>query len=142
MQQTLTLAQAIREGATLRLQGFGAWFQVDSEGRIKSDALGAAYEAIFGLPDGVATMPSVTLGSRCASKLYTPFPELIHREGLACPECKEHKSGLYEAICHLNDNHFFTREAIADWVDTLPRVQPALVQIIPVMPALQLAEAL
>ena len=43
-----------------------------------------------------------------------------------CPECKENpygahvpKRALYDIIMHLNDNHKWTRERIADWLETL-----------------------
>jgi len=47
--------------------------------------------------------------------LYTAFPELAMPD-LACPHCGT-RATLHEVIVDLNDNHFWTREKIADWIE-------------------------
>lgn len=47
------------------------------------------------------------------------FPGL--EEGVGCPHCGEakHRGALSTMIVALNDDHYWTREAIADWVESL-----------------------
>lgn len=100
----MKLSDAIREGAKLRPQGFGSMY---SDG--KSCALGAAYEAAFGKLPMENDMP-----------LRRRFPILAsHRT--SCPECEyKYIRDLGTIITHLNDPpHLWTREAIADWLDSL-----------------------
>lgn len=40
---------------------------------------------------------------------------------LNCPQCGDRKMTLSSAVIHLNDAHKWTREAIADWVETVER---------------------
>lgn len=42
------------------------------------------------------------------------------RPGLLCPVCSaEERPTIRGAVVHLNDDHRWTREAIADWLETL-----------------------
>jgi hypothetical protein len=40
------------------------------------------------------------------------------RETVGCPGCN-HKDPVYEMIQHVNDHHRWSREKIADWIETL-----------------------
>jgi hypothetical protein len=103
---SLKLSGAIRLGAMLKPQGFGDR-SADADG-ITSCALGAAYDAA-GIMDA----------HRVWDDLAVLFPILERFVGdVKCPVCDdlgEHDS----AIPHLNDDHKWTREQIADWVETI-----------------------
>lgn len=100
------LAAAIRDGAHRRnRQMFGAYF----EGRDRSDALGAAYEGIYRLPaDATGIRP------RGIYKFFDCLDDRVRR----CPEpgcIKRHF--LDSLIIHLNDDHGWSRERIAAYID-------------------------
>jgi hypothetical protein len=110
----MELSEAIRKGSELRPQAFDWYFE--GEG---SCALGAAYEGIKGrqLSVNVGTFKEVCLKE---------FPVLALFVG-ACPvrpKCAEFKRAkgrggvtVCGTIAHLNDDHKWTREQIADWVE-------------------------
>ena len=58
------------------------------------------------------------------SRASTSLPGIKTAVNLPCQPCKIYASyppiSLHTAIMHLNDDHKWTREAIADWVDTIP----------------------
>lgn len=100
------LATAIRDGARRRReQMFGAYF----EGRDRSDALGAAYEGIYRLPaDATGVRP------KGIYKFFSCLDDRVRR----CPEpgcIKQHF--LDSLIIHLNDDHQWSRERIAAYID-------------------------
>lgn len=96
----LKLSEAIRLGATLKPQGFGSYF---SGG--KSCALGAALDAV-----GRAEMEEDDI-----------WPELLsHIDTVECPVCARLRDG-HRIIPHLNDDHQWTREQIADWVEQIEK---------------------
>jgi hypothetical protein len=100
----MKLSEAIRLGAMLKPQGFGL-----GSGNPRAEAtcaLGAAYEAAR----VTGSWPSLLL----------VFPQLKHIEELACPVCRDKQDGL---IAHLNDDHRWSREQIADWVEQIERAQ-------------------
>lgn len=49
--------------------------------------------------------------------LFPGLTEIVH-----CPACDDYDElcGLTDLIIHLNDGHEWTREQIADWLETLP----------------------
>ena len=51
-------------------------------------------------------------------ELREVLPELF-TETAPCPACDGSPETFYNMIQHLNDQHQWTREAIADWLDTL-----------------------
>lgn len=108
----MRLSEAIRLGAMLRPQARLYWFH---EGG--SCALGAAAEAV-----GIAIYPDTFTQ-------VGPVPrEWIWINGLkaACPVCGD-CDDAQETIKHLNNDHRWTRERIADWVETLePRDEPVV----------------
>ena len=99
------LAEAIRKGAKCRPeQMFGAYF----DGTKRSDALGSAYEAIYRLPaDATGVRP------RGIYKFFSCLDDRVRR----CPEEGCRKQHLLDTlIIHLNDDHHWSREQIADYI--------------------------
>lgn len=112
----MLLSEAMKLGAMMKPQGFG-WFLKDG----KSCALGAAMEAVgVSIAEGDRYDPSVELWTW----LIKPRP---------CPACPEfgHWSSTGAVIAHLNDDHLWTREAIAAWIEVLERSdEPATVDAV------------
>jgi hypothetical protein len=108
MKQHCCFSEAIRDGAKLRLQTFTATF---SKGG--SCALGAGYEAIAG-KRGART--GEVREAVCAEFSY--LQKILFNEcpNLRCPRGSFNYSHAVDAIVHLNDEHRWTREAIADWL--------------------------
>ena len=98
------LAKAIRDGSHARPeQAFGEYFQ----GRHASCALGAAYEGMYPLPaDASGIRP------RHLERLFDCLEYTLRR----CPEGCKKRLSLGAMILHLNDDHQWTREGIAEWV--------------------------
>jgi len=99
-------SQAIRLGATFRPQCFEMLFLRDQNNRAtKTCALGAALEALgHDFIDSVNTHEMIKrfdLGSSCV-----------------CPVCGTTKVAVWDAIAHLNDTHRWSRENIADFLET------------------------
>lgn len=102
MTPTMTLSEAIRLGSMLGPQIRG---HVVGPGH-SSCALGAA-------------MIAVRYHNRCGTpwELKALFP--ITASIVRCPSCAGTPAVLSACIVHLNDAHRWTREQIADWVETL-----------------------
>lgn len=114
----MTLADAIRKGAMQRPQCDGLFVRSLVTGEVtRTCVLAAAHEGVFGAPPGVdgededtdAVMTSLI---RAGYDLLAHVPE--------CPQCGREGGLLGYTLFHLNDDHEWTREAIADWLDTLP----------------------
>jgi hypothetical protein len=101
----MRLSEAIRLGALLKPQAFGP------SGWKGSCALRAASEAV-GILQPVHDLFLYTA-------LALRFPILRHHD-VACPSCG-HQDDLMFTTYHLNDEHRWTREAIADFVETVER---------------------
>ena len=98
------LAAAIRHGVVSRPdQAFGNYFQ----GRRASCALGAAYEGMYRLP-----REAQDIRPRHLARLF----ECLENSVRACPEGCKKRLALGAMILHLNDDHQWTREQIAQWV--------------------------
>lgn len=112
----MKLSDAIRLGSMMKPQGF--FSGVDSSGG--SCAFGAALEAIG------RQVGSMVLGVTHVEDWH----DLFHGRTLASLPCGCDPSSLtnfvFGAVIHLNDQHQWTREAIADWVQTIEDAQPAL----------------
>lgn len=98
----MRLSEAIRLGAMLKPQGFEG---TGSRQCPATCAYGAALDAISrdGFPSDIWPWIDQTL--------------------FQCPACDQ-KHGMY-IIPHLNNDHRWTRERIADWVETLESPAPA-----------------
>jgi hypothetical protein len=100
------LAQAIAQGLRRRPeQAFGHYFV----GRRASCALGAAYEGMYRLPEEAGQIMPKRL-----ERLFDCLEGTLRR----CPEPGCRKSlMLASMLVHLNDDHLWTRERIAAWVE-------------------------
>lgn len=100
----IELADAIRFGAKRRPdQAFGEYYN----GRRASCALGAAYEGLFRLPEEVGQLHPKRL-----ERLFDCLEGTIR----SCPEGCKKRLILGAIIIHLNDDHHWDRERIANWV--------------------------
>lgn len=96
----MQLSEAIRLGAMLKPQGFDAW----TPGH--SCALQAAADAVgIGQEDNLMYVEA---------RRRWPFLN----EMQTCPACNGPEDALV-TLWHLNDQHHWTRERIADWVATI-----------------------
>jgi hypothetical protein len=96
------LADAILEGAKRRPQAFGSYFTWEGG----SCALGAAFEGIHHLPEVIGPLhPRL-------ERLFHCLEDIIR----ACPVGCKKKLPLASLIVHLNDDHLWTREQIAEWL--------------------------
>ena len=106
------LAEAIRHGAVDRPeQAFGSYFV----GRRASCALGAAYEGMYLLPREAGGVRPVHL-----ERLFDCLEYTLR----SCPEGCKKRLTLASMILHLNDDHHWTRERIAQWVAPPPETKP------------------
>lgn len=104
----MQLSEAIRLGAMLKPQGYGALLE---DG--KTCAIGAACDAIGLLGQ---CMADGTFPDSVAQR----WPLLEELNVLrTCPTCGMGQFGGGGVIVHLNDSHKWTREQIADWVQTI-----------------------
>ena len=103
----MTLSEAIRLGAMLHPQCFGQGRLYDNEGYVRATcAISAAQLAGFDTTD---------LDSETELDRTFPCP---------CPaenKCRRGPFVLSSIVRHLNDTHRWTRERIADYVETLER---------------------
>lgn len=101
------LARAILAGASRRgRQSFGAYFGPEGG----SDALGAAYEGIYRLPENM-------VGER--PRRLDRFFHCLENTNRRCPEgCRKYIQTA-ALIVHLNDDHHWTREQIAHWLSDM-----------------------
>ncbi len=107
------LAHAILAGARLRPQSFGSYFSSDG----RSCALGAAYEGIYVLPrDAESILP------RRLERFFHCLEHVIR----ACPEGCHKRLPLAPLIVHLNDDHRWSREQIAAWLEGKEEAPPGL----------------
>jgi hypothetical protein len=91
----MKLNEAIRLGAMLHPQGFGSYATTNLNGRVLATCtIGAARMAGFS---------SFFNWRRAAPPIW-------------CPECVGLRD-LGSTIIHLNDDHCWTRERIADWLE-------------------------
>lgn len=97
------LAQAIMTGVSRRpVQSFGEYFGENGG----SDALGAAYEGIFMLPRDVRGFHP---------RVWRLF-DFLESTSRRCPDgCGKHLP-IAAQMVHLNDDHQWSRERIAEWV--------------------------
>jgi hypothetical protein len=106
------LAEAILSGAAHRpVQAFGEYFL----GRRASCALGAAYEGMYHLP-----LEATGIRPRNLERLFDCLENTLR----SCPVGCKKRLALGAMILHLNDDHHWTREAIAQWVAPPPETKP------------------
>lgn len=117
------LSEAIRAGAKLHPQCFGKLFLADRHpigeqpwrigGQIVATcALGAASEA---LGEDLLQLQEDNL------HLHYPWGT----DYVNCPTCTAaHAGPVFSIIAHLNDFHKWTREQIADWIESIDPTEP------------------
>lgn len=118
----MKLSEAIRLGAMLRPQAFGTLFDLKSG---TSCALGAACEAI-GILD-TTQRNAYTVDARAKARAAG---WMWARADSLCPLCDSawlpttnHNHDVQGVIVHLNNDHHWTREQIADWVEVVEAAQ-------------------
>jgi len=105
----MRLSEAIRLGAMMKPQGFEYLLQGGH-----TCALGAAADAC-GLLE-----TDLLLHHTLQGEARRRFPILRDFKDRWCPEgCAVSRVGVEGVILHLNDSHRWTRERIADWVETI-----------------------
>lgn len=103
-----SFSEAIREGARLHLQGVEYYFSSN-----KSCAVGAGLEAMFGLESRYGGEPDLYADESDIIPLYPCLTET----SVKCPACEGVNGMPISVIYHLNDDHRWTRERIADWLE-------------------------
>jgi hypothetical protein len=115
----MRLSEAIRLGAMTSPQGFGV-DSVNLDRDAPKCAWGAAIEAA-GLPSQRAA-GGVSLRGEPPIGLVVTIPDewlRIANQWTHCPECNTFRGYVAYLIPHLNDEHRWTREQIAAWIETL-----------------------
>lgn len=106
----MRLSEAIRLGAMDHPQAFGVLVTADGA----RCALGSALLAV-----GIPVIDSVFVHA----KAFAQWP-ILGKHGQQCPVCEWfYLCNVAGAIAHLNDCHRWTREQIADWVETIECAQ-------------------
>ena len=125
----MRLSEAIRLGSLIRPQAYYAWFSRDGS----SCAIGAAIEAcgVEFVPGMNTKQAEVVLKEFQASEYFQDFKKTLAKNTDVCPECGEAvkhrgqqedvKPNISSVIVHLNNEHRWTRERIADWVGTFEK---------------------
>lgn len=128
----MKLSDAIRLGSMIRPQGFDKYWP---DGKT-SCALGAAFEA-GGLRGHIEKAYNGDV-----TGLLPPIWATFLEAGQQCPLCSWGNQTIptLSVITHLNDDHKWTRERIADWVATIePSEASAEIEAVP--PAVVAVEA-
>lgn len=114
----MKLSEAIRLGAALAPQAFAILATKDKSGRVLSTcAIGAALHAVSAIHSD--TTPSTSE----LTELFSVVTALR-----SCPGddgCVYWVASVFEVVTHLNDNHLWSRERIADWVETVEAEEDA-----------------
>lgn len=111
----MKLSEAMRLGATLKPQAFGRitrfLLHLDNA-PLGTCALGSCLDAIGKLP-----LIGMVLPGELYPREWVDFLETT----AACPVkgCQDDHECVSIVIVHLNDEHEWTREQIADWVETV-----------------------
>ena len=102
-EEAADLADAIMNGVSRRpVQSFGEYFGENGG----SDALGAAYDGIFHLPRDIHGYHP---------RVWRLF-DFLESSGRWCPGGCHKFLPIAALMVHLNDDHLWSREQIADWV--------------------------
>lgn len=102
------LSEAIRIGAAMKPQTFGTY-----NDNVGTCALGAMWDAF-------RTQPAEQQSKLFNHAFIFAEQDMTMREN--CPECggrQNFPNGQNNLIPHLNDYHKWSREAIADWLETM-----------------------
>jgi hypothetical protein len=105
----MRLSEAIREGAKLGPQWFGILTMSMPDGRVGCCALGAAGLAVFG--------KDATINETAIKGAFPLLAKDAYYPGAAAKFRAYRQVGA--CVTSLNDGERWTREAIADWVETV-----------------------
>lgn len=105
--EVMPLSQAIRLGAKLRPQAFGALF-VDGG----SCSLGAAYEAV-----GYTVRNGQVIVNSSVPRAWVKIAGGIGKFDCPVTGCNQQRDLVLGLVTHLNDRHHWTRERIADFIE-------------------------
>ena len=123
----MRLSEAIRLGGMQWPQGFDGYMDRETRCALAgaSDVAGIAGTRIRSSSDRV----SVDYGA-----MLDRFPILgtKHLSGCACEHWNVTPEPLQDIIIHFNDRHQWTRERIADWVETIEPPEPVTVEEEPI----------
>lgn len=120
----MRLSEAIRLGAMLKPQGYTAL--VSSNGR-RTCAIGAALDACGHLH--VQKSSELPFQWREHMAFRSPCPDCGSDGFVYWPDEEVNLGQALTTISHLNDEHHWTREQIADWVESVERAtEPAPVE--------------
>lgn len=124
----MKLSEAIRLGAMLKPQGAGS-----GSAKPHADAtcaLGAAIESAGLSYDHDFTSVRERWPFVSAVRLACPLRDerTIYQHGMVCHTFFAQSRQLLDLIWHLNDAHGWSRERIADWVESIERQQEPLSQ--------------
>lgn len=111
----MKLSEAIRLGSMMKPQGFWEYaYQAEFGAPATTCALGAAFDAIGELDYVMESDEEWD---------YAKFPVLAVQVS-CCPQCGTHCAETVDSVVpHLNDSHEWTRERIADWVESIEQQQ-------------------
>lgn len=107
----MRLSEAIRLGSMLRPQ-----IRNEYSTRRGSCAVGAACDAL-----GIGELGIAAAEMEWVKAFDVDASGRIHHR--LCPVCGDGRPNTVNAITHLNDDHKWTREQIADWVQTIEPAQ-------------------
>jgi len=99
----MKLSEAIRIGSKMHSQAFGVtyvWDRVKGAHVIKESCVWGAAVA----------------GGGCNEFVGATWP-FIYAYDVSCPACECLPNDVHGTMIHLNDDHHWPREAIADWVE-------------------------
>lgn len=127
MEQSIPLSQAIRLGAMIKRQAFGS---IDEVVEIKVTLLGqeivlATESATCALGAAFDAIGKLSVYQNLEDSQYFPILAVIE----TCPVttcsdvCRMSGESLDNIITHLNDDHYWTREQVAEWVEVIERRQ-------------------
>lgn len=123
----MRLSEAIRLGSMLKPQAFGppgAMLQSVS----KTCALAAAAEAIGLEHLNVYSPQWQALFKPTTDTFACPVGELVCHGWPGQPATLANLWPVVSVVAHLNDHHHWTREQIADWVETIEAAQTPITE--------------
>lgn len=119
----MLLSKAIRLGAMVTPQCFKEYYDRETGATC---ALGAAARTVLRVKglEGAFWQDEAQIARSCELALRVQYPWCCEKSPVLCPECRAEGESPAHVIGHLNDYHRWSREAIADWVETLEREVP------------------
>ena len=126
----MKLSEAIRLGAMMKPQAFGDLIGAHGGTCALMAALEAAgipqtqYEGTGRVSNGREQVAS----PRLVWVIPAEWRSVMHAKHATCPECGSDQVYIGYLIPHLNDAHYWTREQIADFVESIEKQQRVSVE--------------